>query len=106
MALIPLRQTVVITPLGGYDPDYNEPIPGTPYMLKCRFQEGVKLVRNRYGQEVASIGTFYFDKLTPIKLSDKITYVNENEDSNTYDPISIGVKRSLGGKPLLTEVNV
>jgi hypothetical protein len=101
-----LKQQVVITPAGGFDPDYNTPIPGTPYTLKCRFQEGVKLVRNQYGDEVVSVGTFYFDKLADISLSDTFTYTNELAAETTYTPLAISVKRALNGKPLLTEVNV
>lgn len=106
MALIPLKQTVTVTPVGGYDPDYNTPIPGVPYTLRCRFQEGVKLVRNQYGQEAVSVGTFYFDKLAGISLSDTFTYTNELLAETTYTPIAISVKRALNGRPLLTEVNV
>lgn len=106
MALIPLRQTVIITPPGGIDPDYNTPIPGEPYMLKCRFSEGVKLVRNQYGAEVVSVGTFIFDKLADIGLSDLLTYTNELDAETTYTPLAISVKRALNGKPLITEVDV
>ncbi|MEK5396021.1 hypothetical protein [Paenibacillus sp. FSL K6-2859] len=106
MAIIPLRQTVIITPVGGFDPDYNEPIPGVPYAVKCRFSEGVKLVRNQHGAEVASVGTFIFDKLPDISLSDTFTYTNELLAETTYTPIAISVKRALNGKPLITEVDV
>lgn len=106
MALIPLKQTVTITPAGGFDPDYNMPIPGVPYTMRCRFQEGVKLVRNQYGAEAVSVGTFYFDKLADIGLDAKLTYINEFGDETTYDPLTIGVKRMLSGRPILTEVDV
>lgn len=106
MAIIPLKQTVTITPIIGVDPDYNTPIFGVPYTLKCRFSEGVKLVRNQYGAEVVSVGTFYFDKLPGISLSDIFTYTNELSAETTYTPIAISVKRALNGKPLLTEVDV
>lgn len=106
MALIPLRQTVTITPADGFDPDYNTPIPGDPYTLRCRFQEGVKLVRNQYGAEVISVGTFYFDGLADIALDAKLTYTNEISAETTYTPLAISVKRALNGKPLITEVNV
>lgn len=106
MALIPLKQTVTITPAGGFDPDYNTPIPGVPYTLRCRFQEGVKLVRNQHGAEVVSVGTFYFDKFADIDLDAKFTYTNELGDETTYDPLTIGIKRMLSGRAILTEVNV
>lgn len=106
MAIIPLRQTVVISPYLGYDPDYNETIYGPDYEAKCRFSEGVKLVRNGRGEEVASVGSFLFDKLPRISISDKFTYTDENDRTITYTPISISVKRWFGGKPALTEVHV
>jgi hypothetical protein len=106
MALIPLRQTVTITPFTGYDPDYNEPSYGTPYPQKCRFSESVKLVRNQHGAEVVSVGTFYFDKLADISLDDRLTYTNELLAEITYTPLAISVKRALNGKPLITEVDV
>lgn len=106
MAIIPLRQTVVISPFLGNDPDYNEPIYGEDYEAKCRFSEGVKLVRNGRGEEVASVGSFLFDKLPRISISDKFTYTDENDRTITYTPISYSVKRWFGGKPALTEVFV
>lgn len=106
MAIIPLKQTVKIKPFLGNDPDWNEPQYGDEYPMKCRFQEGVKLVRNRHGEEVATVGTFYFDKLPQISLDDEFTFTNENGTVMTYTPIAISVKRALNGKPLLTEVNV
>lgn len=106
MAIIPLRQTVIITPFLGNDPDYNEPLYGDDYEAKCRFSEGVKLVRNSRGEEVASVGTFLFDRLPRFDISDRFTYTDENMRTITYTPISISVKRWFGGKPALTEVNV
>lgn len=106
MPAIPLRQTVIIAPFLGNDPDYNEPIYGDEYAKKCRFSEGVKLVRNQRGDEVASVGTFLFDRLPRIDISDRLTYTDENMRTITYTPISISVKRWFGGKPALTEVHV
>lgn len=106
MPIIPLKQTVIITPLTGYDPDYNEPIYGTPYSAKCRFSEGMRLVRNQRGEEVVSVGTFYFDRLPEISISDTFTYTDENMRTITYTPLAIAVKRAINGKPLLTEVSV
>ncbi|WP_407052722.1 hypothetical protein [Paenibacillus dendritiformis] len=106
MAIIPLKQTVLVASFLGNDPDYNEPKHDVPVPMKCRFQEGVKLVRNRHGQEVASVGSFYFDRLPRITIDDKLTYTNEHGAETTYTPIAISVKRALNGKPLLTEVSV
>lgn len=103
---IPLRQTVIITKLIGTDPDYGDPIYGPPTPVRCRFQEGGRLVRNQRGEEVVSVGTFFFDRLTDIKFSDNLTYTNELGTETTYTPIAISVRRALNGKPVLTEVDV
>lgn len=104
MALIPLKQTITITPAGSDDP--WDPQPGTPYTASCRVQEGVKLVRNANGQDVVSSAQIYLDKLAEITLSDRIAYEDESGVQRTYIPISLEVKRSLGGKPLLTVIYV
>ncbi len=106
MALIPLKQTVTLMKLTGTDPDYGDPVYSDPIALKCRFQEGVKLVRNQRGEEVAAVGTFFFGGLIDVGLSDTLTLTNELGTVTTYKPIAISVKRALSGKPLLTEVDV
>lgn len=106
MPIIPLRQDVTVSPFIGSDPDWNTPVYGEDYEMKCRFSEGVKLVRDRNGAEVASVGTFYFDKIPRISINDLFTFTNENNDELTYTPIAIAVKRAINGKPILTEVNV
>lgn len=106
MPVIPLKQTVIHTPVIGIDPDWNTPITGDPVPVNCRFQEGVKLVRNAQGDEVISIGTLYFDRLYPVSLADSFTYTDEGNRTITYTPIAISVKRAINGKPILTEVNV
>ncbi|MEJ9160876.1 hypothetical protein [Paenibacillus graminis] len=106
MALIPLKQTAVISPFIGLDPDYNEPSYGDDYELRCRFDEEAKLVRNQHGEEVVSSGAFLFDKLAAITLSDKLTFTNELGTETTYDPITIAVIRDFSGRPILTEVSV
>lgn len=63
-------------------------------------------MRNQYGAEVVSVGTFYFDKFADIALDSKLTYTNEFGDATTYDPLTIGIKRMLSGRAVLTEVNV
>lgn len=106
MAIIPLKQSVIISPFIRNDPDYGEPEYGGDYTRKCRFQEGVKLVRNRHGAEVVSVGAFLLDKLPEISINDLFTYTDENMRTTTYTPIAISVKRAINGKPLLTEVSV
>lgn len=106
MAIVPLKQTVIVSPFLGNDDDYNEPIYGKDYPMKCRFQESFKLVRNIRGEEVTSVGTFIFDKLPRIGINDQLTITNENDVVLTYTPIAISVKRAINGKPLITEVSV
>lgn len=103
---VPLKQTVIHTPIIGTDPDWNTPINGDPTAVKCRFQEGVKLVRNVHGDEVVSVGTFIFDRLYSVSLADTFTYTDENNRTTTYTPLAISVKRALSGKPIITEVSV
>lgn len=105
MPLIPLKQTVTIYPSGGMN-EYGEPVGGTPYTLKCRVQEGVKLVRDKDGREVVSVAQIFFDNLVSISLNDQIEFTDENNVTHRFSPISIEVKRGLNGKPLLTVVNV
>ncbi|MCG5252620.1 hypothetical protein [Brevibacillus agri] len=114
MSLVPLKNTVTITPALGTD-EWDRPITGTPYELRCRVQEGTKLVRSATGsggvhgiaaQEVVSVAQIYFDRAPNIGMSDTITFVDENGNVRTYTPISIEIKRGLNGKALLTVVNV
>ncbi|WP_159081883.1 hypothetical protein [Paenibacillus sp. CAA11] len=101
-----MRQQVVLSPYVGSDPDYGDPIYGPDIVLKCRFDEGVKLVRNQRGEEVVSNGSFLFNKLVSVGFDDKLTFTNELGTVTTYKPLSIGVIRDIVGKPLLTEVDV
>lgn len=103
---VPLKQRVTITPFIELDPDWNTPKYGDPYEMRCRFSEGVKLVRNRHGQEVASVGSFIFDRLPRITIDDIFMYTDDNDREVTYTPIAISVKRALNGKPIITEVAV
>lgn len=106
MAIISLKQTVIHTKLIGTDPDYGDPLYSAPISLKCRFQEGAKLVRNQRGEEIVTAGTFFFDRIADIKHGDTLTYTNELDVETTYMPIAISVKRALNGRPMLTEVDV
>jgi hypothetical protein len=122
MALIPLKNIVTITPASGGTDEWDRPIPGTPYQLRCRIQEGTKLVRSASGaggvhgvtaQEIVSVAQIYFDKIPVdpatgqvLGLTDTITFTDETGTVRTYTPISIEIKRGLNGKPILTVVNV
>lgn len=106
MAVIPLNQRVTIRPFIDNDPDWNKPIYGDPYEMKCRFQEEVKLVRNKHGAEVVSSAHIIFDRLASVGIDDKITHINELGTETSYDPIAIEVKRHISGKPWFTFVYV
>ncbi|MCG7407695.1 hypothetical protein MH117_09690 [Paenibacillus sp. ACRRX] len=102
---VPLKQTVVVSPFISNDPDWNEPVYGTPYEAKCRVTNETKLVRNQHGQEVVSSAQLLFNKLPKISTSDKFEFTDENGVTETYAPISIDPKRWLNGKAILTVVS-
>jgi len=121
MALIPMKQMVTITPAlldenGNPQTDeWDRPITGTPYQMRCRVQEGTKLVRARtstggvsgsLAEEVVSVVQIYFDKHPNISYADKITYTDEYGKTIEFTPLNIEVKRNLAGKPILTVVSV
>jgi hypothetical protein len=114
MALIPMKQTVTITPASTLN-EWGEMTTGTPYTIKCRVDEGTKLVRgmtNSGGvhgttaEEVVSTARIYFDKIVNISTDDVISFTDEIGNVKTYTPISVEIKRGLSGKALLTVVNV
>lgn len=103
---VPLKQTVIISPFIGDDPDWGTPNYGTDYEAKCRFSEGVKMVRNHRGEEVVSTGVFIFDRLPELSINDRLTYTDEHGRETEYTPLSLAVKRWINGKPVITEVYV
>jgi hypothetical protein len=116
MALIPMKQTVTIIPAGVED-DWGEVTPGTPYTLKCRIEEGAKMVRSMHNssaggihgvsaQEVVSTARVFLDKFVDVKPSDTIEYTDEAGNTRSYTPLDISRKYGLNGKCLLTVVSV
>lgn len=111
MALIPLKQTVTIKPATGETDRFNRPVYGQPYSLKCRFQEGTKLVRSRSGgfttnAEAVSSAQIYLAGYVAIHMDDEISFTDEGGITQTYTPINVSVKRGLSSKALLTVVYV
>ena len=107
MPMIPMKQAVTVTPALGVLNDFNRPQYGTPYSLKCRFQETISLVTSlSTGKEAVSKAAIYFDGLVEIDEHTRIEYTNENGVTTAYTPLSIAVKRHINGKPILTVVNV
>jgi hypothetical protein len=115
VAIVPLRQTVTITPASAGTDDWGKPLPVQPFDLACRVQEHTKLtignsssgnVNGVITREAVSRVQIYFDKLAPISYDDVITFTDENGTTHTYKPLNISVKRGLNGKPILTVVEV
>jgi hypothetical protein len=62
--------------------------------------------QNATASEVVSTADIYFDKLADILLTDALEYTNELGITRTYTPLTIEIKRSIGGQPILTVVSV
>lgn len=105
MAIIPLKQTVTITRKGTLD-EWGESTGVTTFKLKCRVEEGAKLIQNRFGAEVVSGAEITFDKLADIRYEDVIEFTNELGFTITQTPIKISPTRGVAGKALLTTVYI
>jgi hypothetical protein len=112
MAIMPMKQTVILIRETGDEWDGNQTVTRTE--MKCSINEGAKLVRSMSGStgvqgansaEVVSSAQIYFDKLADIRLTDTLEYTNELGITRQYPPITIEIKR-LNGKPILTVVSV
>ena len=118
---ISLKQRVTVTPVLRDDngnpmtDEWDRPITGDPFTLKCRFSQGTKLVRSATGsggtqgvvaQEAVSVGAFIFDKHPNIGYHDLLTYIDDNGNKLEYRPLNIAVKPWLNGKSLITVVDV
>lgn len=107
MAIIPLKQTITITPASGGITEFDTPKMGDPYTRKCRYQETITLVPSMAdGKEAVSKATIMFDGFEPIDAHTKLTYTREDGSTLTHTPISVAVKRHINGKALLTVVYV
>ena len=113
MAVIPLTQTVVRIRTEGNEWDGN--LSEVRTQFKCRIDEGTKLVRsitgtngaqNTTSSEVVSTADIYFDKLADVLLTDTLEYTNELGITRKLPPLTIEIKRSISGKPILTVVSV
>ena len=108
MALIPLKQTVLVMRSGGLD-DWGNPLPGETITYKARVDEGSTVVQQRNGstirnEEAKAVARLIFDKLAPIGYSDTLSFTNELGETIEKKPKEINVKRLVSGKPILTEV--
>lgn len=112
MALIPMKQEIVIFHSGGID-DWGNSLPGEKVPYKCRVDEGTFLVEYRSGaggnvssREVVAEARILLDKLVDVGYDDVIVYVNELGKEIKRPPKKIDVKRHINGKPLMTEVYI
>lgn len=105
MAIIPLKQTVIVTKPGTSD-GWGGSVPGVSITYKVRVSERTEIVKNQVGEEAVSSMTIIFDKLPDIRYDDVITYTNELGDTIERTPLAIEPKRMLNGKPIITEVYV
>lgn len=113
MPIIPMKNEVTITPITV--DEWNRKTEGAPFTLRCRIQEGTKLVRKTtrgnnvnevLAQELVSKARIIFHKLVNVKEDDIIEFTDELGRSYRYRAITVQVKRDIGGKPLLTVVDV
>lgn len=110
MAILPMKQTVIIKRGGELD-DWGNVFPERTFTLKCRVDEGTSLQSYRSvgvtnSEIVTSTARIFFDKLADIQETDTIVFTNELGQTFEKTPKEINVKRSAGGKPMLTEVVV
>lgn len=104
MAIISLKQTVIIERPGALN-DWGEVIvEPTVRTLKARVDEGSTLVRNRQGEEVVATAQILLDKLADVQYDDTISYTDELGRTLREKPIKIAPIRMANGKATLTEV--
>lgn len=108
MAIIPLKQSITITPaLPGGVTEFDTPAMGQPITKKCRYQETITLVSSMVdGKQVVSKATIFFDGFEAIDEHTKLEYTREDGTVMTHTPLSVAVKRHINGKALLTVVYV
>lgn len=105
MAIIPLRQTITVTKAGESD-GWGGVNGDADFTLPARVSEEMNTVTNQVGEEAVTTLRIYLDRLPDITYDDVITYTNELDVTVARKPVKIEVKRSIGGKALLTEVYV
>jgi hypothetical protein len=105
MALVPLKQTVIVTKAAGSN-GWGRPSAGGTVTYKVRAVEETRIVKNQAGKEALTTARIIFDKLPDLSYDDAITYTNELGVTIERSPMKIEVKRGLNGKPLITEVFV
>jgi vacuolar-type H+-ATPase subunit F/Vma7 len=110
MAILPMKQTVIVKRGGELD-EWGNVSPGQILTLTCRVDEGSSVTAYRSvgmtnSEIVVASARIFFDKLADIRETDIIVFTNELGITMERNPKEINVKRSVGGKPMLTEVIV
>lgn len=110
MPLIPMKQDIVIE-RGEKLNEFAKAIPDQFIEHKARVDEGTFLVEYRAtsnvtSREVVAKAKILLDKLQDVRYEDTIVYTNELKQTIRGKPKKINVKRSMSGKPILTEVFV
>jgi hypothetical protein len=110
MAILPMKQTVIVK-RGGILDDWGNVIPEQTLTLTCRIDEGSQLRSYRSvgmtnSEIVVATARILFDKLADIRETDTLVFTNELGQTFERTPKEINVKRSVGGKPIMTEVIV
>lgn len=103
MAIIPLKQSVTVERYLD-DDEWGENGTMLTFDLKCRVDEGAKLVKDRAGNEVVSSAQILFNKLADVRFDDYVVYTNELGVTVREKPIAISPIRMINGKAALTEV--
>lgn len=105
MALIPMKDTVIITLPGDTDA-WGNVTPGESKTYKCRIDERTKVVKDQHGREVVSNTQIMIDKQAEINYDYTVSYVDLTGKNVEKTPISIEVIKDISSKPLFTVVNV
>ena len=114
MAIIPLKQTIVVKRAPSVD-DYGDPVNPIPFTLKCRFVEKSELIKKytsgtganqTMSAEVVANGQIFLNGYADILYTDTIDYTDESGRTRTFSPLKIEPKRNFGGKAILTVVYV
>lgn len=103
MALIPLKQSVIVRKKGSED-EWGVVIPGEELTYKARVDNVVKEVKNRVGKEVISTAQVWLNKYPSISYEDKFIYTDEHGNTIERLPELIDPIRMINGKPTLTIV--
>jgi hypothetical protein len=69
---------------------FSKPVYAAPVDIGCRFEGGMKLIKDKTGKEAVSQGTFYV--LEKIGLEDKLQY-----DGRDYTILNYQDESDLGG---------